>query len=1206
MYIYIYSLPPTKYKEKVQKMKNKHFKRLISLILAVVMLASTLPALPITVNAAGQVKKVATFEFGVNGTATHSDGSSASSYSESNSGYTLTLSNLTNVYKNARDAKGNSCLKLGAGSKAGSFSFTVPDDVEKVILKVAQYKANTTKITVNSTSYTITTASSNGAYTDIEVDTSSTKTVSLTTVSGGYRAMLNTIEFYKAAPQCDHQYSEATCTTPQTCQKCGATDGNVDPNNHVNIIAVGTTQAPTCTEDGTQAGSKCTDCGKILQEEQTQDKLGHDDSDGDGYCNRVGCGLPVCDGNHNWGDWSVSKEATCTEGEEQTRKCVCGETESKISSDPLGHDIEILPAVSATCTSTGLTEGQRCKRCSDPEVIKEQTVEPMTDHTYVDGKCSCGAEEPKIPAYGIVTDISHLAVGDTIIIINADKTKAMGVQSGNNCPAVTVSYANGVLTYGAEVQILTLTDGTVDGTFAFNTGSGYLYAASSSSNYLKTQSTNNANGSWKIEINANGVATIKAQGTYTHNWMRYNSQSNLFSSYASGQNDISIYKVCPHKNTEAIGEAKEPTCTEPGLNAGKKCSDCGIVITAQEEIPANGHTEEDIPKVEATCQQEGSENGKKCSVCGKQTKAPESIPKTEHPNINGDNVCDFCGDPICNHVFDNGKITQVPTCKQKGEITYTCTQENCDYSYTEELEIDPDNHTEKDIPGKAATCTEDGLTNGKICSECGETTLEQETIDALGHTEVPFDAKDPTCSAPGHAAGIICSTCGKYVGGEPEIYPVLSHQIVNGICTYCKKFFAQSSSTIIFDENKTQRTEYSSTKQTWTNGEITFINNKASSTTNVGDYSNPIRLYKSSEIIFSAVGSISQITITSATGSDYIEKLEESLNNADLEYSKNNSNYTITVSNTNELTLVLAGQVRFTSITVTYLKEIPSPQLQNYNVSLNKGVTISVSYNVPTEWLAANQGATATFNGETVDLMEGVNSFKVTLTPKRINEELKLVIKNSEGETLTSYDVSFSVYKNMIDSYSASALGISDAKYSALKTLLEAIVTYGNAATDSLAEDLDTESFNNVDDWTGTTDVYDIFGEISAELREEAAIHLSVKSENLPADGTEYIITVKRGETILASGEITKYIVKDTVDGETVDKIIISGLFPADFNKEISITVTSGEEEVAQATFTFNEYLKAIYNSTEDTYLRNMIAATYQYGVAVDTYKTAQ
>lgn len=43
-------------------------------------------------------------------------------------------------------------------------------------------------------------------------------------------------------------------------------------------------------------------------------------------------------------------------------------------------------------------------------------------------------------------------------------------------------------------------------------------------------------------------------------------------------------------------------------------------------------------------------------------------------------------------------------------------------------------HTEEIVKGKAATCTENGLTDGKICSECNEVLLKQEPIIATGHT----------------------------------------------------------------------------------------------------------------------------------------------------------------------------------------------------------------------------------------------------------------------------------------------------------------------------------------------------------------------------------------------------------------------------------------------------------------------------------------
>ncbi len=140
---------------------------------------------------------LATFEFGDKGSEAHVDGNSlgtSKEYSEGN--YKLTLENMSSVYGPAYDAKGNSCIKLGTSSKVGSFAFTVSSDVTKVVIKVAQYKANTTKVNVNGVDYTITTASDNGEYTEITVDTTTNKTVTFTTVSGGVRAMVNSIAYY--------------------------------------------------------------------------------------------------------------------------------------------------------------------------------------------------------------------------------------------------------------------------------------------------------------------------------------------------------------------------------------------------------------------------------------------------------------------------------------------------------------------------------------------------------------------------------------------------------------------------------------------------------------------------------------------------------------------------------------------------------------------------------------------------------------------------------------------------------------------------------------------------------------------------------------------------------------------------------------------------------------------------------------------------
>ena len=154
-------------------------------------------------------------------------------------------------------------------------------------------------------------------------------------------------------------------------------------------------------------------------------------------------------------------------------------------------------------------------------------------------------DEPVEKSWKLVTDVSELEVGAQVVIVAKDSNYAIGdTQNKNNRgQAIVTKSGNAVVIDENIVEVLTLEAGAVDGTFAFKTEGedGYLYAASSSDNYLRTQTTNNANGSWKIEIAADGTATVKAQGANTRNILRYNSQSSLFSCYASGQKDICIY-----------------------------------------------------------------------------------------------------------------------------------------------------------------------------------------------------------------------------------------------------------------------------------------------------------------------------------------------------------------------------------------------------------------------------------------------------------------------------------------------------------------------------------------------------------------------------------------------------------------------------------------------------------------------------------------
>ena len=147
----------------------------------------------------------------------------------------------------------------------------------------------------------------------------------------------------------------------------------------------------------------------------------------------------------------------------------------------------------------------------------------------------------------LVTDASTLKVGDEIVIAAKGADYALGTnQKTNNRAAAAVTKDGNKLKLGTTVQKLTLEKGKKDNTFAFDTGSGYLYAASSDKNHLKTEKVLSENGSWSVAI-ADGAATVIAQGSNTRNIMRYNPNTGkgdpLFACYKSGQQDIAIYKL---------------------------------------------------------------------------------------------------------------------------------------------------------------------------------------------------------------------------------------------------------------------------------------------------------------------------------------------------------------------------------------------------------------------------------------------------------------------------------------------------------------------------------------------------------------------------------------------------------------------------------------------------------------------------------------
>ncbi len=150
----------------------------------------------------------------------------------------------------------------------------------------------------------------------------------------------------------------------------------------------------TCTEAGRTGGKKCTRCGHVSGLE-TIPALGHDwgepiytwkndhaTCDAIRVCNR--------DASHVEGAKATvlarSTGDICTEGRSIVYTATFPRdtaftTQTFTEQQPAGHTPQVIPAVTATCAETGLTEGQKCSVCG--EILVAQKTIPIDPDNHV-------------------------------------------------------------------------------------------------------------------------------------------------------------------------------------------------------------------------------------------------------------------------------------------------------------------------------------------------------------------------------------------------------------------------------------------------------------------------------------------------------------------------------------------------------------------------------------------------------------------------------------------------------------------------------------------------------------------------------------------------------------------------------------------------------------------------------------------------------
>lgn len=137
-----------------------------------------------------------------------------------------------------------------------------------------------------------------------------------------------------------------------------------------------------------------------------------------------------------------------------------------------------------------------------------------------------------------VTDLSQLSIGTKIVIAASSANMALGVvQNLNNRAAVEIekSANKDTLIINRHVQVISLEKGYNGRNWAFCVAdTGYLYAASSKENLMRTQTIVDANASWEISFSNDSVAKIQAMGSNTRRYIKYNAGHNTFSCFDRG------------------------------------------------------------------------------------------------------------------------------------------------------------------------------------------------------------------------------------------------------------------------------------------------------------------------------------------------------------------------------------------------------------------------------------------------------------------------------------------------------------------------------------------------------------------------------------------------------------------------------------------------------------------------------------------------
>ena len=147
--------------------------------------------------------------------------------------------------------------------------------------------------------------------------------------------------------------------------------------------------------------------------------------------------------------------------------------------------------------------------------------------------------------------------------------------------------------------------------------------------------------------------------------------------------------------------------------------------------------------------------------------------------------------PALGHDWGEWSQTSAPNCTEPGAEQHTCQREGCGATETREIPAVSGAHVAVVDPAVAATCVEEGKTEGSHCSVCGKVLVEQTATeknpDNHAALKIGDDAEPATCEKEGYTGTLYCTACGTngedMFISEGDIIPALGHEYTDeGFC----------------------------------------------------------------------------------------------------------------------------------------------------------------------------------------------------------------------------------------------------------------------------------------------------------------------------------------------------------------------------------------------------------------------------------------